>query len=59
MLGIYKLYLNELQSDEEFSNLKRFYKQELVEECENPHINLAKLRMSNEDKNIKYVIGKV
>lgn len=59
-MNVYKVYLNERVSDEQFPKLKRFFKREIVEEnCENAHVSLAKHMMNNpKEENITYSIGK-
>lgn len=57
---IYKVYLNERESDSQFPNLKRFFKREIVESgMDNPHLELVKWLASNDEVGITYSIGVV
>lgn len=59
MYVIYKVNMNERESDEQFPKLKRMFKREIVEEnCENPHLSLNKWNKLTEE-GICYSIGKV
>lgn len=57
---IYKVYLNERESNSEFPKLKRMFKREIVEQdIDNPHSSLVKWLQNNNENGITYVIGKV
>ena len=54
---IYKVYLNERESDPQFPKLQRFFKREVIESgMENPHLSLVKW-LSNKETGITYSIG--
>lgn len=57
---VYKIDISKRVSSEQFPNLNRWFKTEIVERCgDNPHLDLTKWRMNNNDENVVYVIGKV
>lgn len=57
---IYKVYLNERESDGQFPKLKRFFKKEIVESgMDNPHKELVKWLANNDEVGVTYSIGVV
>lgn len=57
---VYKVYLNERESDSQFPKLKRGFKREIVESgMDNPHLSLVKWLSLPYEEGITYSIGVV
>ena len=57
---IYKVYMNERESDAQFPKLKRMFKREVMEEnCDNPHLSCAKWNAANDEDGVCYSIGNI
>lgn len=58
---VYKVYLNERESDPQFPKLKRMFKREVIESgMDNPHLSMVKWMQSSEpEEGVTYSIGKI